>query len=399
MGLAAPEGRRRERAGGPATPERASMRARASMGLAEPEPLSATPPASGPPPRAGRSAAPDPGRCAIRAVGLTREFSGLRAVDGLTLEVPQGTVFGFLGPNGAGKTTTIRLLLGLLTPHAGAARVLGFDPARESGEIRRRTGVLLEHPGLIERMTAEDNLEFYGRVWRMPRKARRDRIEELLGRLGLRERRRDRVSTWSRGTRQKLAVARALLHRPSLVFLDEPTAGLDPLAALALREHLADLAARERTTVFLTTHNLAEAEKLCDRVGVIRDGRLLAVGTPAELRDRIRHFRYRILGSGFSENIRRLLAEREEVVEAGGDEGRLVVELRRGERMAPLVRFLVRVGAEIEEVSRVGNSLEEVFLSLVRGERTAEGSWLVTPGVRGFGGVSAEANGRGGGRA
>lgn len=345
-----------------------------------------------------RASPPAPARPAIRTVGLSRGFGGIRAVDRLTLEVPQGTVFGFLGPNGAGKTTTIRLLLGLLDPSAGGARVLGFDAASQSHEIRRRTGVLLEHPGLIERMTAEDNLEFYGRAWRMPRRARRARIEELLTRLGLWERRRDRVGTWSRGTRQKLAVARALLHRPSLVFLDEPTAGLDPLASLALREHLADLAERERTTVFLTTHNLTEAEKLCDRVGVIREGRLVAVGTPAELRDRTRHLRYRVGGRGFSDNVREMVSQRHEVVAVEGSEGRLLVELRRGERMGPLVRFLVRVGAEIDEVTRVGNSLEEVFLSLVRGEASREDGWLVSPGVRGFGGVSRNGD-PGGGRA
>lgn len=331
-------------------------------------------------------------RVAIDCHGLTRDFPSRRAVDRLRLEVPQGTVFGFLGPNGAGKTTTIRLLLGLLRPTAGTARVLGFDTASEAEEIRRRTGVLLEHSGLIERMTAEDNLEFYGRIWRMPRAARGARIRELLDDLGLWARRRDRVGTWSRGTRQKLAVARALLHRPSLVFLDEPTSGLDPLAAAALRDHLAELAERERTTVFLTTHNLAEAESLCDRVGVIRNGRLLAVGSPAELRARTRHLRYRIVGRGFGENVRELVAERDEVAHVEGSEARLLVELRPGRSSAGLVRFLVRVGTQVEEVTRVGNSLEEVFLSLVRGEaETARDSWLITPGYRGFGGVPREA--------
>lgn len=334
---------------------------------------------------------PAPERAAIRCLGLTRDFGGRRAVDGVALEVPPGTVFGFLGPNGAGKTTTIRLLLGLLRPTAGAARVLGFDPVSEAEEIRRRTGVLLEHSGLIERITAEDNLEFYGRIWRVPRPARRLRIRQLLERLGLWERRHERVGTWSRGTRQKLAVARALLHRPSLVFLDEPTAGLDPLAAIALREHLADLAERERTTVFLTTHNLAEAEKLCDRVGVIRDGRLLAVGSPAELRARTRHLRYRFAGRGFSENVRELVAARDEIADVEGDERCLHVELRPERSSALLVRFLVRVGCEVEEVTRVGNSLEEVFLSLVRGESGERGEWLVTPGFRGFGGIAREA--------
>ncbi|MFQ5679813.1 MAG: ABC transporter ATP-binding protein [Gemmatimonadota bacterium] len=311
-------------------------------------------------------------RCAIRTERLTRDFSTLRAVDRLDLEVASGTVFGLLGPNGAGKTTTIRLLLGLLHPTAGRARVLGHDTRTQAARIRQRTGVLLEHSGLIERLSAEENLEFYGRVARMPSATRRARIRELLDRFGLWERRRERVGTWSRGTRQKLAVARALLHRPPLVILDEPTAGLDPVAAVALREQLAGLAARERTTVVLTTHNLAEAEKLCDRVGVIRGGRLLTVGRPAEIRARSRLWRYRISGRGLTENVRQLVGERREVAAIAGDGGNLVVELQPGRRMAPLISFLVRVGAQVEEVQRVGNSLEEVFLSLVTGEEEGE---------------------------
>jgi len=218
---------------------------------------------------------------AIHTENLTRDFSTVRAVDRLSLEVPTGTTFGFLGPNGAGKTTAIRLLLGLLEPTAGWAEVLGFDTRTQADEIRARTGALLEHHGLYGRLSAEDNLEFYGRVWRLPRVERQARTRELLTHLGLWERRKEKVGTWSRGMKQKLALARALLHRPSLIFLDEPTAGLDPIAAAAVREDLAALAAREGVTVFLTTHNLSEAEKLCHQVGVIRQGKLLAVGPGA----------------------------------------------------------------------------------------------------------------------
>jgi ABC-2 type transport system ATP-binding protein len=200
---------------------------------------------------------------AIQSDGLSRSFGQLRAVDDLRLEVPRGIVFGFLGPNGSGKTTTIRLLLGLLEPSAGQARVLGFDLRTQADEIRARTGALLEHSGLYERLSAEDNLEFYGRVWRLPDDARRKRREELLGNLGLWDRRKEPVGTWSRGMKQKLAIARTLLHRPALIFLDEPTAGLDPIAAAALHKDLTALVVQERVTVFLTTHNLAEAEKLC----------------------------------------------------------------------------------------------------------------------------------------
>ena len=234
----------------------------------------------------------------IQTDHLVRNFGSTRAVDDLTLSVPSGIVFGFLGPNGSGKTTTIRLLLGLLEPDAGRAEVLGYDTRTQGDEIRQRTGALLEHTGLYERLSAEDNLEFFGRAAAMPAGERRRALEELLTDLGLWERRREAVGNWSRGMKQKLAVARALLHRPPLIFLDEPTAGLDPVAAAALRDDLQGLVQRQGVTVFLTTHNLAEAERLCAQVGVIREGRLLAVDTPARLRaGRGRGWRFTARGS------------------------------------------------------------------------------------------------------
>jgi ABC-2 type transport system ATP-binding protein len=182
---------------------------------------------------------------AIHIEQLSRSFGAVKAVDNLSLEVPAGIVFGFLGPNGAGKTTTIHLLLGLLEPTAGQARVLGFDTRTQAEAIRAHSGALLEFSGLYERMSAQDNLDFYGRIYHMPASARQARIKELLSHLNLWERRRDLVGTWSRGMKQKLAVARALFHHPSLVFLDEPSAGFDPVAAAALRDDLANLVARE----------------------------------------------------------------------------------------------------------------------------------------------------------
>ncbi len=219
---------------------------------------------------------------AIKIERLTRDFKTVRALDGLSLEVPKGIVFGFLGPNGSGKTTTLRVLLGLLEPTEGAANVFGYDSRTHGHEIRKRTGALLEYTGLYERLSAVDNLEFYGRVWLMSAAERRDRIKELLERAGLWERRKERVGTWSRGMKQKLAVCRAILHRPSLLFLDEPTAGLDPIASAALRDEIAGLVSSEGLTVFLTTHNLTEAEKLCSMIGVInRDCSLLICGASA----------------------------------------------------------------------------------------------------------------------
>jgi ABC-2 type transport system ATP-binding protein len=223
---------------------------------------------------------------AIRANGLTRQFASVRALDDLTIEVPAGVVFGFLGPNGAGKTTTIRLLLNLIDPTSGSAEVLGFDSRTKGHEIRARCGALLEHSGLYERLSAEDNLRFYGRVARMTPRDIEARIKELLDQMGLWDRRKEAVVKWSRGMKQKLAIARAVVHRPGLVFLDEPTAGLDPVAANGLRKDLAALVSQQGATIFLTTHNMAEAEKLCNLVAVIRQGKLLAVGPPAELRAR-----------------------------------------------------------------------------------------------------------------
>jgi len=306
---------------------------------------------------------------AIHTENLTRDFSTVRAVDSLTMEVPTGGIFGFLGPNGAGKTTTIRLLLGLLEPTGGRAEVLGFDTRTQANGIRLRTGALLEHPGLYERLSAEDNLEFYGRVWHLPTNERRARIKELLTHLGLWERRKESVRTWSRGMKQKLAVARTLLHRPSLIFMDEPTAGLDPVAAAALREDLLALAAREKVTVFLTTHNLAEAEKLCARVGVIRQGKLLAVGHPDELRARSGAPRAEVIGRGFDEKLLALLRARPEVAAADLQNERLLIDLRGEADVAPLVSLMVSAGAEVEEVRKGKASLEEVFLTLMEEER------------------------------
>ncbi|MGA9351036.1 MAG: ABC transporter ATP-binding protein [Anaerolineae bacterium] len=306
---------------------------------------------------------------AIRIENLTRDFKTVRAVDGLSLEVPAGIIFGFLGPNGAGKTTTINLLLGLLEPTAGRAEVLGFDTRTQADEIRSKTGALLEHPGLYERLSAEDNLEFYGRVWHLPSAERRARIKELLTHLDLWERRKESVGTWSRGMKQKLAVARALLHRPSLIFMDEPTAGLDPVAAVALREDLITLAARENVTVFLTTHNLAEAEKLCGKVGVIRQGKLLAVGHPDELRARSGAPRAEVIGRGFNEEVLALLRARLEVAAADLQNERLLIDLRGEVDIAPLVSLMVSAGVEVEEVRKGKASLEEVFLTLMEEER------------------------------
>ena len=309
---------------------------------------------------------------AIRTVALTRDFGSVRAVDGLSLEIPEGCVFGFLGPNGSGKTTTIRLLLGLLKPDAGTIEVLGNDVRTASDAIRAASGALMEHSGLYERLSAWENLDFYGRAWRLSKPDREQRIRELLESVELWDRRDDLVSGWSRGMKQKLAVLRTLLHRPRIVFLDEPTAGLDPIAAAALRDDLLRLAADEGLTVFLTTHNLAEAERLCSLVGVVRRGRLIAFGHPDAIRVAAAGDHLEIVGAGFSERMLAGLRAREEVSGADILNGRLCVELRPQGATPPIVAFVVENGGQIEEVRRASESLEGAFLSLVGQEASSD---------------------------
>ncbi|HEX7124086.1 MAG TPA: ABC transporter ATP-binding protein [Gemmatimonadaceae bacterium] len=302
---------------------------------------------------------------AIRTEGLVRTFGPVRALDNLTFEVPSGIVFGFLGPNGAGKTTAIRTFLGLVEPTAGRAEVLGFDTRYESDKIRERSGALLEHPGLYERLTAAQNLEFTGRVWRMSKAERRARAQELLEQFGLWERRNQPVGQWSRGMKQKLAVARAVFHRPPLVFLDEPTAGLDPVASAALRDDLVRLASAEGVTIFLTTHNLTEAERLCSLVGVIQRGRLAALGPPRDLRAREVSRTVHVVARNLAPAVIDAVAAVTGVEAAHATPDGLEVRLAPEASAAPVVALLVTCGAAVEEVRRVRPTLEEAFLELV----------------------------------
>jgi ABC-2 type transport system ATP-binding protein len=309
---------------------------------------------------------------AIQTDKLTRSFGTLKAVDRLTLEVQRGTVFGFLGPNGSGKTTTIRLLLGLLDADEGQARVLGFDIREQPDEVRARCGALLEHHGLYERMSAADNLNYYGRIWHMSKTERESRIRELLEPVGLYDRRDEPIGRWSRGMKQKLAVARTLMHRPELVFLDEPTAGLDPVASAALREDLEMLVEQEGVTIFLTTHNLAEAEKLCNQVGVIHRGQLLALGSPADLRSNTSAPRLYVTGKGFSSQVIEGLRENALVSNVQQRNGQVVMDLSDISRSHEIVSYLVGTDVEIDEVRKEKADLEDVFLRLVDEEKRGE---------------------------
>jgi len=309
---------------------------------------------------------------AIQTNQLTRSFGDLKAVDRLTLEIPRGTVFGFLGPNGSGKTTTIRLLLGLLDADQGSAQVLGFDTKKQPDEVRVRCGALLEHHGLYERLSAAENLDYYGRIWHMSKADREKRIRELLAPVDLFDRRAEPIGRWSRGMKQKLAVARTLMHRPELIFLDEPTAGLDPVASSALREDLSSLVAQEGVTIFLTTHNLAEAEKLCNQVGVINHGQLLAVGSPSDLRSRTSAPRLYVTGQGMTSQIVEAVRNNVLVKRVQQQNGKLIIDLEELNCSHEIVTQLVGAGVQIDEVRKEKADLEDVFLQLVEEEKRGD---------------------------
>lgn len=219
----------------------------------------------------------------IQISSLTRRFGEKNAVDNLTLDVQAGEIFGFLGHNGAGKTTTVRLLNGVIESTSGSAKVLGLDPQVEGSTLRARTGVLTETPSLDERLTARDNLTYYADLYNVAQADVKQRVQSMLKEFDLADRADEKVGGYSKGMKQRLALARSLLHKPDVLFLDEPTAALDPVAARSVNELVENLARREGCTVFICTHNLVEAQKMCDRVAVMEHGKLVALGTPSEL--------------------------------------------------------------------------------------------------------------------
>ncbi len=235
-------------------------------------------------------------------------------------------------------------------------------------QVRGGCGSLLEQHGIYDRLTVTDNLEFHGRVWGLGERERAARTEDLLRHFNLWDERGQLAHSLSRGMKQKLAIARALLARPPMVFLDEPTAGLDPIAAAALREDLAVLGASEGVTIFLTTHNLVEAEKLCSQVGIIRSGRLIALGSPRDLRDQQGAPRREIVGRGFTDGTLAQLRARPEVAAVTAADGRLTIELHEDGEVSPLVGLIVSAGGSVEEASRQTATLEDAFLGLVTEE-------------------------------
>lgn len=216
---------------------------------------------------------------AIEVNDLTRNYDGICAVDGITFEVSQGEIFGYLGPNGAGKTTTIRMLTGQLRPTSGSARVMGCDVVADREALKPQIGVVFDSQNLYERMSARDNLNFYARLYRMDK----TRVDQILGQIGLDHRDKEKISSYSNGMKQRLLIGRALLHEPQVLFLDEPTRGLDPNIAREIRKIVSDLA-KGGMTVFLTTHYMEEADQLSNRVAIIDQGRIVALDRPEQLK-------------------------------------------------------------------------------------------------------------------
>src|SRR5438093_458512 len=301
----------------------------------------------------------------VRAEKLTKRFGDLTAVDAIDLEVREGEVFGFLGPNGAGKTTTLRLLCALIAPTSGTAEIAGFRLDRDDPKIRATVGILTEQPGLYERQSAWDNLVFYATLYGLARSVASAQAERYLRLMGLWERRREPVVTFSRGMKQKMAIARAALHEPRVLFLDEPTTGLDPDAAKTVREFILALRGEGRT-VFLCSHNLDEADRLCDRIAFFRH-RVLRIAAPDEFRAELygRATEIRVLPSPRPEDLVRVKAG-PGVREAYFENGSIIVTAAEPLRTNPLlVRALIDGGPQLAYVTDRKPHLEEVYLRIV----------------------------------
>lgn len=302
----------------------------------------------------------------IQVERITHRYGNRTAIKDLTFSVQRGEVLGLLGPNGAGKTTTVRLLNGLFAPAEGKMRVLGMDPVQEGAKVRQQTGVLTETPALYERLSARQNLEFFGALSGMKPAEIKARSEELLTFFELKERGNEQVGVYSKGMKQRLALARALLARPQILFLDEPTSGLDPEAAQQVHELIRTIHQKEGRTVLLATHRLEEAERLCDRVAILNQGRLIAFGTQAELHQRV--------APGLWVEVQFLVQPESILVENAAkipgvtalhpSESIWRVQVKSQEIVADLAAWLVGQGTRLLRIQPEQISLEEIYFTL-----------------------------------
>jgi len=294
---------------------------------------------------------------------LSRKFDDFVAVENLNIHVEPGEVFGFLGPNGAGKTTTVRMLTSLIHPSNGWANVNGFVVGEQDDQIRRSVGLLTETPGMYDSLSAIYNLMIYANLYEVIQP--KEQVEKYLRLLGLWERRFDLVGMFSKGMRQKLAIARALLHEPRVLFLDEPTAGLDPEAAQLVRNFISELK-EEGRTIFICTHNLEEADRLCDRIAVFKN-RLLVMDSPAKLRAQLYGRKIVIHLTSIDPAWISKISAFPFVNETHNVDNKIIVTLENPEQHNPsIINLLVQEGAMIQFVGELRHSLEDVYLQLVR---------------------------------
>ena len=304
----------------------------------------------------------------IRTENLAKQFvvkkkkDPIVAVEGLTLEIPEAEVFGFLGPNGAGKTTTLRMLSSLISPTSGRAWIDDYEVGKRDQDIRRNVGILTETPGMYERLSAEKNLTIFAHLYGI--KDVSGQTEKYLRMLGLWERRFDEVGSFSKGMRQKLAIARALLHEPKVLYLDEPTSGLDPESAKLVRDFIEELKTEGRT-IFICTHNLDEAERLCQRIGIFKT-RLITVDSPANLRSQLYGRKVVFHLQKINPRWISLVKGVTFVKDVQAVENKMIIGLTDPEKQNPvLVKKLVEAGAAIQFVGELKHSLEDVYLQLI----------------------------------
>jgi ABC-2 type transport system ATP-binding protein len=309
----------------------------------------------------------------IEVNGLTKKFDSHVVVDQLSFGIGEGEVFGLLGPNGAGKTTTIRILAGLFSASEGGAKVGGYRIDDESLQVRQTVGILTENPSIYERLTAYENMDFFAQAYGLTDLTeKQNRIKELLNFFGLWERRNEKIATFSKGMKQKLAIARALVHRPPILFLDEPTSSLDPESSKEVRDLIAKLSHHEKTTILLSTHHLEDAERLCSRVMIINNGKSIVVGTPDDLRDRIAgNPKIEIKLKKLTPEIIEAAKKVKQVKQVDVDESisKLTVTLDDLQSGTPqVVKNVVESEGMVLSVVEVRPSLEEVYLKLIKEE-------------------------------
>ena len=307
----------------------------------------------------------------IQTENLLKNFGSLVAVDSVNIDVGAGEIFGFLGPNGAGKTTTINMLCTLLKPTAGTALVNGFDIVENKNEVRESIGLVFQDPSLDDRLTARENLEFHAVVYHVPRSVRPGRMKEVLEMVTLQDRADDRVETFSGGMKRRLEIARGLMHYPKVLFLDEPTIGLDPQTRNYIWEYIEDLKKREGITIFLTTHYMEEAEH-CDRIAIIDLGKIIALDTPEKLKDEVGGDIIKIKTENDDDAEKELREMYPDLKMLNDPECRLCFEMENGDEFIPnLIRDF---GTKIIAVNVHRPTLDDVFLKLTGKEIREEGA-------------------------